>query len=102
MTFGVVPCTDKMRYVVLVPVAFYCWSVLLSLQEVFDDGEGVEAFSRDGSMGFVFSLFKKSGWLLSPMVALSLGVSGSPTVLVASDPMLLARIWPLVIICSGV
>jgi hypothetical protein len=33
---------------------------------------------------------------------LSLGVSGSPVVLVASNPVLLARIWPLAIICSGV
>jgi hypothetical protein len=33
---------------------------------------------------------------------LSLGVSGSSAVLVASDPVLLARIWPLAIICSGV
>jgi hypothetical protein len=66
MTSGVVPCTDKMRYVVLVPVAFYCWPVLLSLREVFGDGGGVEAFSGDGFVGFVFSLLEKSGWLLSP------------------------------------
>ena len=86
----------------LIPVAFYCRPVLLSLQEVFGDGGGVEAFSGDGSIGFVFSILEKLGWLLSPRVALSLGVSGSPAVLVASDPVLLARIWPLAIICSGV
>ena len=86
----------------MVPVAFYCRPVLLSLQEFSSDGGGVQVFSRDGSVGFVFSLLEKSGWLLSPRVALSLGVSGSSTVLVASDPVLLARIWPLAIICSGV
>jgi len=76
--------------VVLIPVAFYCRPVLLSLQEISGDDGGVEAFSGDGFVGFVFSLLEKSGWLLSPRVALSLGVSGSPAVLVASDPVLLA------------
>jgi hypothetical protein len=69
MTSGVVPRMDKMRYVVLVPVAFYCQPVLLPLQEVFGDGGGVEAFSGDGSVGFVFSLLEKPGWLLSSRVA---------------------------------
>ena len=44
---------------------------------------------------FVFSLLEKSSWLLSHRVALLLGVSGSSAVLVASDPVLLAKIWPL-------
>jgi hypothetical protein len=69
MTSGVVPRTDKSRYAVLVPVAFYCRPVLLSLQEVSDDGGGVKAFSGDGSVGFVFSLLEKPGWLLSSWVA---------------------------------
>jgi hypothetical protein len=50
MTSGVVPRMDKMRYVVLVPVAFYCRLVLLPLQEVSRDSGDVEAFSRDGSV----------------------------------------------------
>ena len=71
---------------VLVWVPFYSQPVLVSLQE----------FS-----GF-FSLLEKSGWFPSPRVALSLGVLGSSAVIVASDPVLLARIWPLAIIYSGV
>ena len=47
------------------------------------------------SWWFVFSLLEKSSWLLSHRVALLLGVSGSSAVLVASDPVLLAKIWPL-------
>ena len=78
---------------VSVPVISVRFSVIFAqgyLQEVSGDGGGVEAFSGDGFVGFVFSLLEKSGWLLSPRVALSLGVSGSSTVLVASDPVLLA------------
>jgi len=45
---------------------------------------------------------REIGLVAFPRVALSLGVSGSPAVLVKSDPVLLARIWPLAIICSGV
>ena len=44
---------------------------------------------------FVFSLLEKSSWLLSARVALSPGVSGSSAVLLASHPVLLAKIWPL-------
>jgi hypothetical protein len=99
MTSGAVPHTDKMRYVVLVRVALYSCPFLLSLQEVSGDGGGVEAFSGDVSGVFFFSLLEKSGWFPSPRVALSLGVSGSSAVLVASDPVLLARIWPLAIMC---
>ena len=47
------------------------------------------------SWWFVFSLLEKSSWLLSARVALSPGVSGSSAVLLASDPVLLAKIWPL-------
>ena len=51
---------------------------------------------------FVFSLLEKSSWLLSHRVALLLGVSGSSAVLVASDPVLLAKIWPLASFGPGV
>ena len=51
---------------------------------------------------FVFSLLEESSWLRSPRVALSLGVSGSSAVLVASDPVLLAKIWPLASFGPGV
>jgi len=51
---------------------------------------------------FVFSLLEKSSWLLSLRVALSLGVSGSSAVLVASDPVLFAKIWPLASFGPGV
>ena len=54
------------------------------------------------SWWFVFSLLEKSSWLLSHRVALLLGVSGSSAVLVASDPVLLAKIWPLASFGPGV
>ena len=51
---------------------------------------------------FVFSLPEKSSWLLSLRVALSLGVSRLSAVLVASDPVLLGKIWPLASFGPGV
>jgi hypothetical protein len=36
----------------------YCSLVLLSLEDVFGNGGGVEAFSGDGFVGFVFSCFR--------------------------------------------
>ena len=47
-------------------------------------------------------VFSKSSWLLSARVALSSGVSGSSAVLLASDPVLLAKIWPLASFGLGV
>ena len=47
-------------------------------------------------------VFSKSSWLLSARVALSPGVSGLSAVLLASDLVLLARIWPLASFGPGV
>ena len=88
-------------------------SVLLSLRGTSGEGDGTRVDGRRAifaddylvryvihlllqpSWWFVFSLLEKSSWLLSHRVALLLGVSGSSAVLVASDPVLLAKIWPL-------
>ena len=95
-------------------------SVLLSLPGTSGEGDnvrvdGLRAFFTDDYLvryvlhlllqpgwWFVFSLLEESSWLRSPRVALSLGVSGSSAVLVASDPVLLAKIWPLVSFGPGV
>jgi hypothetical protein len=50
----------------------------------------------------LLSLLEKSGWLLSCRVALLLGDLGSSVVLVASDPILLAKVWPSAIVSLDV
>jgi len=95
-------------------------SVLLSLRGTYGEGDGARAdgrraFLTDDSLvryvihllvqpdwWFVFSLLEKSSWLLSARVALSPGVSGLSAVLLASDLVLLARIWPLASFGPGV
>ena len=95
-------------------------SVLLSLRGTPGEGDGTRVdgrhaiFTDDYLMRyvihllvqpgwwFVFSLLEKSSWLLSAMVALSPGVSGSSAVLLASHPVLLAKIWPLASFGPGV
>ena len=92
-------------------------SVLLSLRGTSGEGDGARVdgrraiFTYDYLVRYVIHLlvqpgwwfvFSKSSWLLSARVALSPGVSGSSAVLLASDPVLLAKIWPLASFGPGV
>jgi len=95
-------------------------SVLLSLRDTSSEGDGARVDGRRAiftddylvryvihllvqpGWWFVFSLLEKSSWLLSPRVAFVAGCFGVAAVLVASDPVLLAKIWPLTSFGPGV